>query len=139
MADIALNDFKGRLVEAIADGADIIVVPMQADDADGTFQDGYADFFLDTVLGATDNTEQTGSTWARKVHLEQVDDKGWDGYLLIYGLESRDALEAYLKSDARERFWHELEPLNAVHRAERFYGSVDFAIERETEAPPIQL
>ena len=69
MADIALNDFKGRLVEAIADGADIIVVPMQADDADGTFQDGYADFFLDTVLGAAGNTEQTGSTWARKVHL----------------------------------------------------------------------
>jgi len=82
---------------------------------------------------------EPGFLWARKVDLEQVDDKGWDGYLVIYGLESRDALEAYLKSDARERFWHELEPLNAVHRAERFYGSVDFAIERETEAPPIQL
>ncbi len=82
---------------------------------------------------------EPGFLWARKVHLDQVDDKGWEGYLLIYGLESRDALEAYLKSDARERFWHELEPLNAVHRAERFHGSVDFAIESESEAPPIQL
>ena len=69
MADTALNDFKGRLAEAIANGADIIVIPMSADDADGTFEDGYADFFLDTVLGAAGNTEQTGSTWTRKVHL----------------------------------------------------------------------
>ena len=69
MADTALNDFKGRLAEVIADGADLIVIPMSADDADGTFEDGYADFFLDTVLGAAGNTEQTGSTWSRKVHL----------------------------------------------------------------------
>ena len=69
MADTALNDFKGRLAEVIADGADLIVIPMSADDADGTFEDGYADFFLDTVLGAAGNTEQTGSTWTRKVHL----------------------------------------------------------------------
>ena len=69
MADTALNDFKGRLAEVIADGADLIVIPMSADDADGTFEDGYADFFLATVLAAAGNTEQTGSTWTRKVHL----------------------------------------------------------------------
>ena len=69
MVDTALNDFKGRLAEVIADGADLIVVPMSADDPDGTFEDGYADFFLTTVLAAAGNTEQTGSTWTRKVHL----------------------------------------------------------------------
>jgi hypothetical protein len=41
---------------------------------------------------------------------------------------SRAALERYLHSPARERFWRELEPLNDVHRAERFYGTVDFAL-----------
>lgn len=79
MANTALNDMKGRLAEIIADGGDIIVVPMSATDADGTFEDGYADAFLVTVLGAAGNTEQTGSTWVRKVHANanitgQVDD-----------------------------------------------------------------
>ena len=72
MADTGLNDMKGRLAEIIEDGGDIIVVPMSADDADATFEDGYADAFLDTVLGAAGNTEQAGSTWVRKVHLNAV-------------------------------------------------------------------
>ncbi len=72
MADTALNDYKGRLAQAIADGADLIIVPMSADDVDGTFEDGYADFFLDTVLGAAGNTEITTNNWSRKVHLNAV-------------------------------------------------------------------
>ncbi len=72
---------------------------------------------------------EPGFLWARRVALEQKDGNGWNGYLLIYGLESRAALEAYLASPARETFWRELEPLNDVHRAERSYGTVDFAIE----------
>jgi antibiotic biosynthesis monooxygenase (ABM) superfamily enzyme len=71
---------------------------------------------------------EPGFLWARRCRLEQTDDKGWQGYLLIYGLESRAALEAYLNCPARERFWKELEPLNDVHYAERFYGAVDFEI-----------
>ncbi len=79
MADIALNDMKGRLAEIIGDGGDIIVIPMSSDDVDGTFEDGYADAFLDTVLLDAQNIEQTGSSWVRKVHLNaaitsQVDD-----------------------------------------------------------------
>ncbi len=74
---------------------------------------------------------EPGFLWAHKDALEQKDDDGWEGYLLIYGLASRAALEAYLASPAREGFWRELEPLNDVHRAERFYGSVDFAIEAD--------
>ncbi len=72
MADIALNDYKGRLAQAIADGADLIIVPMSADDVDGTFEDGYADFFLDTVLLIAGNTEITTNNWSRKVHLNAV-------------------------------------------------------------------
>ena len=69
MADTALNDMKGRFAEIMEDGGDVIIVPMSAMDADATFEDGYADAFLATVLGAAGNTEQTGSTWVRKVHL----------------------------------------------------------------------
>ena len=74
--------------------------------------------------------KEPGFLWARKCRLEQTDDKGWQGYLLIYGLASRAALDAYLQSPARARFWKELEPLNDVHHAERFYGSVDFELDK---------
>ena len=69
MPETALTDMKGRFAEIVADGGDVIVVPMSADDADAVFEDGYADAFLDTVLAAAGNTEQTGSTWVRQVHL----------------------------------------------------------------------
>ena len=72
---------------------------------------------------------EPGFLWARKCRLEQTDERGWVGYLLIYGLASRAALEAYLDSPARARFWQELEPFDAVHRAERFYGVVDFRVD----------
>ena len=72
---------------------------------------------------------EPGFMWARKCRLEQTDADGWEGHLLIYGLDSRGALETYLNSPARKGFWRELEPLNDVHRAERFYGTIDFAIE----------
>jgi antibiotic biosynthesis monooxygenase (ABM) superfamily enzyme len=74
--------------------------------------------------------KEPGFLWARKCRLEQTDDKGWQGHLLIYGLASRAALEAYLQSPARDRFWKELEPLNDVHYAERFYGTVDFELDK---------
>ena len=74
--------------------------------------------------------KEPGFLWARKCRLDQTDDKGWQGYLLIYGLASRAALDAYMKSPARERFWKELEPLNDVHHAERFHGAVDFELDK---------
>jgi len=73
---------------------------------------------------------EPGFLWARRCRLEQTDHQGWAGYLLIYGLQSRAALEAYLNSAARQQFWRELEPLNDVHYAERFYGTVDFAVDQ---------
>src|SRR5881397_2763909 len=75
---------------------------------------------------------EPGFLWARKCRLEQTDEQGWAGYLLIYGLESQEALETYLHSPARDRFWQELEPFNDVHRAERFYGAVDFQIDSKS-------
>ena len=81
MADTALTDAKGRFayhVAAAGGNENIIVVPLSAKDADGTFEDGYADFFLDTVL-AGGAVERTTGGWSRKVHTnanitDQADD-----------------------------------------------------------------
>ncbi len=72
MGDTGLNDLKGSLAEIVNDGADLQVIPLSAVEADATFEDGYAS---DTVAGGTGvldaagNTEQTGSSWVRKTHL----------------------------------------------------------------------
>src|SRR5207247_2087454 len=82
---------------------------------------------------------EPGFLWARKCQLEQTDEQGWAGYLLIYGLDSRGSLEAYLHSPARDRFWRELEPFNDVHRAERFYGTVDFSLDNKLPRDSIRI
>ncbi len=76
-----------------------------------------------------DVIREPGFLWARRYRLEQNDERGWAGYLLIYGLESPAALERYLASPARAGFWRELEQFDDVHRAERFYGTVDFSLD----------
>lgn len=63
MANIVLNDALGRIAEKIADGADLIIIPLSAVAADATLKDEGPD--LATVLAGTSN-EQTGSTWSRK-------------------------------------------------------------------------
>jgi antibiotic biosynthesis monooxygenase (ABM) superfamily enzyme len=73
---------------------------------------------------------EPGFLWARKVKLDQRDSSGWHGYLLLYGLADRAALDAYMKSPARDGFWKELEAFEAIHYSERFYGSSHFAVTR---------
>jgi hypothetical protein len=75
-----------------------------------------------------------GILWARRVDLEQVDDKGWESLLLVYGFESRKALSAYLESPIRNRFWRELQPLKDIHYSERFFGKVSGALDDRTSA-----
>src|SRR5207248_2822722 len=72
---------------------------------------------------------EPGFLWTQRCRLEQRDEQGLLVYLIFYGLESHEALERYLASPARERFWRELEPLGDVQRAERFYGTVDLRLE----------
>ena len=69
-----------------------------------------------------------GVLWGRKVALEEKDERGWDCHLLIYGFESRDALEAYLTGDARKGFWEELKAFEDIHDGERFFGTIDFSV-----------
>jgi hypothetical protein len=72
---------------------------------------------------------EPGFLWARRLRLAQADPAGWQGYLLVYGLASAAALDAYLASPARARFWQELVPFDPFHRAERFWGTVDVALD----------
>ena len=45
---------------------------------------------------------EPGFLWARRVRLDQTDERGWRGYLLLYGLASREALAVHAAS-ARAR------------------------------------
>ncbi|HEY5209714.1 MAG TPA: DUF4286 family protein [Stellaceae bacterium] len=73
-------------------------------------------------------TAQPGFLWSRRCRLEQDAPDGWHAYLMIYGLESRAALERYFNSPARERFAEEGKPFAAVMRTERGWGTVESSI-----------
>lgn len=75
---------------------------------------------------------QPGFRWARRVRLEQDADDGWHAHLMIYGLESRAALERYFNSAARERFGEEAKAYATVLRTERSWGSVEMKIGQGT-------
>ncbi len=72
---------------------------------------------------------EPGVQWARKALLDQADENGWQSCLLLYGFENRAALDAYMKSDARNRFWRQLEAMKDIHYSDRFWGDVDFALD----------
>ena len=70
-----------------------------------------------------------GFVFCKRVKLEQKSEDGWEGYVMLYGVESREALQRYF--DDREtaaRFTREREPFNKYLRMERFWGTVDLSI-----------
>jgi antibiotic biosynthesis monooxygenase (ABM) superfamily enzyme len=73
--------------------------------------------------------DQPGFLWARMVKLEQTAPDGWLGYVNVYGLESKAALDAYFASSARERFTKESSVFADSLRAERLSGAVVLAAE----------
>lgn len=80
MADVIFNNQRGSLVQHKADGEDLIVVLLQAAEADDTLRD-YDD--LAALLGAAGNTEATFTNYAREVILNAnwsvtIDDTGND-------------------------------------------------------------
>jgi antibiotic biosynthesis monooxygenase (ABM) superfamily enzyme len=87
----------------------------------------YLDWLEDKHMAEV--VDQPGVLWARKVALDQPDEQGWPCLLLIYGFASREDLQNYLESPARDGFWNELESFKDVHYSERFYGDVDFAVD----------
>jgi len=72
---------------------------------------------------------EPGILWARRAMLDQPDDNGWPSCLLIYGFKDRDALAAYMESDARTGFWEELQTMKDIHYSDRYWGDVDVKLE----------
>ncbi len=72
-----------------------------------------------------DVVAQPGFLWARMYALEHGSDDGWPAYMMIYGLDSRQALDAYFESDAPKRYARERVELglDALFRAEHYCGS----------------
>jgi Domain of unknown function (DUF4286) len=68
--------------------------------------------------------DQPGFLWANMVKLEQTAPDGWQGYVNIYGLESKAALDAYFAGSARERFTKESAAFKDDMRADRLWGTV---------------
>jgi antibiotic biosynthesis monooxygenase (ABM) superfamily enzyme len=73
--------------------------------------------------------DQPGFRWARMVKLEQKSADGWQGYVNIYGVDSKAALEAYFDGAARQRFTGESAAFQDAMRAERGWGAVMLSAE----------
>jgi hypothetical protein len=72
---------------------------------------------------------QPGFLWSRRLRLEPKD--GWSGYAMIYGIESRDAFEKYSSNKAlHEKFARERAPFDGLMKLDRFFGEVDFAVDK---------
>lgn len=70
---------------------------------------------------------QPGFLWCKRLRLEAKD--GWNGFAMIYGIESRAAFEAYDANPAlKAKFSKERESFAHLLRIERFAGEVDFAV-----------
>jgi hypothetical protein len=78
---------------------------------------------------AAEVVAQPGFLWCKRIRLEARD--GWDGFAMIYGIESRAAFEAYSGNEPlMAKFAAERAPFEGKLRIERFFGEVDYAVER---------
>ncbi len=73
-------------------------------------------------------TAQPGFRWSRRVRLAQDAEDGWHAYMMIYGLESREALLRYFESDAPKQYAAERKPFEHHLRTERTWGAIDFRV-----------
>ena len=69
---------------------------------------------------------QPGFLFFQRIKLEQPGDDGWDSYCMLYGLESRAALDAYFANTAlHAKFTAERAPFVHHLRMDRTWGSVE--------------
>jgi len=77
---------------------------------------------------SADVVSQPGFRWLRRVKLDEKADDGWDAYMMIYGLDSREALMRYFDSPAPKKYAEERKPFEHHLRTERAWGEIDFRI-----------
>src|SRR5262249_4174595 len=68
--------------------------------------------------------------WAQRIRLPETDSLGWHAFYALYGLESKAALDAYLRDPVRERFAREQIPFAGVMRVARSRGDVEWRSQR---------
>jgi hypothetical protein len=71
---------------------------------------------------------EPGFLWMRRVRLDRDADDGWLAYMMVYGLESREALQRYFDGPAPPRFAIERKPFDHHLRMERVWGAVDYRL-----------
>ena len=71
---------------------------------------------------------QPGFRSLRRVRFDQDSEDGWHAYMMIYGLESREALQRYFDSPAPQRYAQERKPFEQHLRTDRAWGAIDFSI-----------
>jgi hypothetical protein len=77
---------------------------------------------------------QPGFLWCKRLRLEPQD--GWNGYSMIYGIESRQAFERYNTNQAlTAKFAAERAPFQSRMRIDRFFGEVDYSADSMTPDP----
>ena len=72
-----------------------------------------------------DVVSQPGFLWTRMFAMEETDEDGWPGYMMMYGVESRESLETYFNSEATQRYAKEREELglDELLRIKKFVGT----------------
>ena len=71
---------------------------------------------------------QPGFRSLRRVRFDQDSEDGWHAYMMIYGLDSREALQSYFDSPAPQQYAQERKPFEHHLRTERAWGAIDFSI-----------
>ena len=74
---------------------------------------------------------QPGFKYFQRIRLEQDSDDGWLSYAMIYGVESREALENYFNDKAlHAKFNAQREPFAKYLRMDRAWGKVERTLTR---------
>ena len=67
---------------------------------------------------------QPGFLWGRRIRTEK-NSEGWNGYSMIYGIESKDAFDLYEKnSQLKSKFAKQRAPFEKHMNIDRFCGEV---------------
>ena len=72
---------------------------------------------------------QPGFLFFKRLKLEQTSDDGWDSYMMLYGLQSREALEDYFANAAlHAKFTAQRAPFVHHLRMDRAWGHVELSL-----------
>lgn len=72
---------------------------------------------------------QPGFRFVQRIRLDQKSDDGWDSYMMLYGLESRLALDHYFANAAlHEKFNRQRAPFIQHLRMERAWGELELSL-----------